>query len=250
MSDLLGHLMKYYPEIFNPSTRLKLFSYRKPTDNLFYPSKHYQEQQSSLQALTPGGVTPMPDFFSSTPAWDPSSHSPLPEFFTPLNSSPMPVASTSQVSDSPQAPSHFFLDRCFIGITLKVVVNGGEYKGKELDAHLVEVNGQLCIRYIHYKSSIPLQPDWVTPKHPCPKRDKGLLIVIKGEHQGKLVRRIKHRNENKEVIMILVVIQRKTGVADVLSDEHLELGPEFLCVVSETKEEKKLGIALLASLHQ
>jgi hypothetical protein len=50
--------------------------------------------------------------------------------------------------------------------------------------------------------------------------------------------------------MILVVIQRKTGVADVLSDECLELGPEFLCVVSETKEEKKLGIALLTSLHQ
>ena len=91
---------------------------------------------------------------------------------------------------------------------------------------------------------------WVVPKYPCPKRDKGLLIVIKGEHQGKLVRRIGHRNENKQVIMILVVIQRKTGVADVLSDERLELGPEFLCVVSETKEEKKLGIALLTSLPQ
>jgi hypothetical protein len=139
--------MKYYPEFVNPSTRLKLFSYSKPIDNLFYPSKHYQEQQSSLQASTSGCATPMPDFSSSTPAWDPSSRSPMPmpEFFTPLNSSPMPVASTSQVSDSLQAPSHFFLDRCLIGITLKVVVNGGEYKGKELDAHLVEVNGQLYI---------------------------------------------------------------------------------------------------------
>lgn len=188
----------------------------------------------------------MPDFSSSTPAWDPSSRSPMPELS--LNSSPMPVASTSQVSDSLQALSHFFLDRRFIGITLKVVVDGGEYKAKELDAHLVEVNGQLCIRHIHYRSSISLQPDWVTPKHPCPKREKGLLVVIKGEHQGKLVRRIQHRNENKEVIMILVVIKRKTGVADVLSDEHLELGSEFLCVVSETKKEKKLGIALLASV--
>ena len=244
--------MKYYSEFVNPSTQLKLFSYRKPTDNLFYPSKHHQEKQSLLQTSTPGGATPMPDFSSSTPAWDPSSRSPMPEFFTPLNSSKslMPVASTSQVSDSLQAPSHFFLDRCLIGITLKVVVNGGEYKDKELDAHLVEVNGQLCIRHIYYKSSIPLQPDWITPKHPCPKRDKGLLVVIKGEHQGKLVRRIKHRNENKEVIMILAVIQRKTGVADALSDERLELGPEFLCVVSETREEKKLGIALLTSLHQ
>jgi len=240
--------MKYYPEFVNPSTRCKLFDYRKPIDSVFYPSKHYQEQQSSLQTLTSGGATPMPDFSSSTPAWDPSSRSPMPELS--LNSSPMPVASTSQVSDSPQALSHFFLDRRLIGITLKVVVNGGEYKAKELDAHLVEVHGQLYIRHIHYRSSISLQPDWVTPKHPCPKREKGLLVVIKGEHQGKLVRRIQHRNEDKEVIMILVVIKRKTGVADVLSDEYLELGSESLCVVSETKEEKKLGIALLAALHQ
>src|SRR6267378_2757736 len=171
--------MKSYPEFVNPSTRLELFSYKKPADNLFHPSKHYQEQQSSLQASTSGGATPMPDLSSSTPAWDPSSRSPMPEFFTSLNLSQRPVASTSQVSNSLQASPHFFLHRCLIGITLKVVVNGGKYKGKELDAHLVEANGQLCIRYIHYKSSIPLQPDWVALKHPCPKRDKGLLVVIK-----------------------------------------------------------------------
>lgn len=250
MSDLSRHLIKSYPEFINPSTRLKLFSYRKPADNLFYPSKHYQEHQLSLQASTSGGVTPMPDFSLSTPAWDPSSRSPMPEFFTPPNSSPILVASTSQISNSLQASSHFFLNRRLIGITLKVVVNGGEYKDKELDAHLVEVNGQLCIRHVHYKSSISLQPDWITPKHPCPKRDKGLLIVIKGEHQGKLVRRIRHQNKDKQVIMILVVIHRKAGVADVLSDENLELSSEFLCVVSETKEEKRLGNALLTSLRQ
>ncbi len=50
--------------------------------------------------------------------------------------------------------------------------------------------------------------------------------------------------------MILAVIQRENGVADVLSDECLELCLEFLGVVSETREEKKLGNALLASLRQ
>ena len=50
--------------------------------------------------------------------------------------------------------------------------------------------------------------------------------------------------------MILAVIQRESGVADVFSGEHLELCPEFTCVVSETKEEKMLGNALLASLCQ
>ena len=34
--------------------------------------------------------------------------------------------------------------------------------------------------------------------------------------------------------MILAVIQRENSVADVLSDEHLELCPEFLCIASET----------------
>jgi len=131
-----------------------------------------------------------------------------------------------------------------------VVVNGGEYKDKELDAYLVEANGQLVIRHNYYRSSIPLQHDWVTAKHPCPQRDKGLLVVIKGEHCGKYVRRIRHRNKDKQVIMILAVIQRESGVADVLSGEHLELCPEFLCVASETKEEKALGNALLASLRQ
>jgi len=103
-------------------------------------------------------------------------------------------------------PTHFFLNRRLTGATLKVVVNGGEYKDKELDAYLVEVNGQLIIRHNHYKSSIPLQHDWVTAKHPCPQRDKGLLVVIKGEHCGKYVRRIQHRNENEQAIMILAVM--------------------------------------------
>jgi hypothetical protein len=147
-------------------------------------------------------------------------------------------------------PTHFFLNRRLTGATLKVVVNGGEYKDKELDAYLVEVNGQLIIRHNHYKSSIPLQHDWVTAKHPCPQRDKGLLVVIKGEHCGKYVRRIQHRNENEQAIMILAVMQRENGVADVLSGERLELCPEFLCIASETKEEKKLGNALLAPLRQ
>lgn len=242
----------------NSRTQLKLSKYKQPINNVFHPSEPYLEQRLLPQASTSGGATPLPDFSSSTPAWDPSSRSPIPDLsgflspsqtpFSPLASS---VASTSRVSDSrqPEAQPHFFLNSRLLGATLKVVVNGGEYKDKELDAYLAEANGQLSIRHDHYKSSIPLQPDWVTPKHPCPKREKGLLIVIKGEHYGKYVRRIQHRNENEQAIMILAVIRRETGVADVLSEERLELCSEFLCAVFETKEEKKASHALLASLR-
>jgi len=120
-----------------------------------------------------------------------------------------------------------------------VLVNGGRHENKELAVYVVEFNGQLSIRYDHYRTSISLQPDWVLPKYPCPKRHKGLLVVIKGIHCGKLVRRIHHRNNNQQVItMILAVIRRESGVADVLSGEIVELLPEYLCVAAETKAEK------------
>lgn len=50
--------------------------------------------------------------------------------------------------------------------------------------------------------------------------------------------------------MILAVIRRESGVADVLSGETLELVPEFLCVAVERKVEKKLGDALVNPLHE
>lgn len=193
----------------------------------------------------------MPDFSSSsTPAWDPSSRSPMPasEFSVsfPSCSSPVQVASTNQIINS--SSSHL-LDRRLIGITLTVLVNGGEYKNKELDAYVVEFNGKLGIRYNYYRTSVSLQPEWVVPKYPCPKRDKGLLVVIKGMHCGKFVRRIDHRNENQQVIMILAVIRRENGVAE-LSGETLELVADFLCVAVETKAEKKLSDALVNPLRE
>jgi hypothetical protein len=235
----------------NSRTRLKLFEHKKPANNFLHPFGHHQEQSTSLQASTSGG-TPLRDFSSSsTPAWDPSSRSPVPALESSVSfppcSPPVQVASTNQIVNS--SSSHL-LDRRLIGITLTILVNGGEYKNKELNAYVVEFNGQLSIRYDHYRTSVFLQSDWVVPKYPCPKRDKGLLVVIKGTHCGKFVRRIHHRNENQQVVMILAVIMRESGVADVLSGETLELVPEFLCVAVETKAEKKLGEALVNPLRE
>ena len=235
----------------NSRTRLKLFKHKKPANNFLHPFDHHQEQSTSLHASTSGGATPLPDFSVSTPAWDPSSRSPMPasEFsvsFPPCGP-PVQVGSTNQIVN--RSSSHL-LDRRLIGITLTVLVNGGEYENKELDSYVVEFDGQLGIQYDYYRTSVSLQPDWVVPKYPCPKRDKGLLVVIKGTHCGKFVRRIHHRNENQQVIMILAVIRRESGVADALLGETLELVPEFLCVAVETKVEKKLGDALVNPLRE
>ena len=158
----------------NSRTQLKLFKHKKPANNFLHPFDHHQEQSTSLQASTSGSATPLPDFSSLTPAWDPLSCSPMPalEFsvsFPPCGP-PVQVGSTNQIINS--SPSHL-LDRRLIGITLTVLVNGGEYENKELNAYVVEFNGQLGIRYDYYKTSVSLQPDWVIPKYPCPKRDKG-----------------------------------------------------------------------------
>ena len=80
-------------------------------------------------------------------------------------------------------------------------------------------------------------------------------MVIEGEHCGKYVRRIHHRyyeeNGNKRVLVrvILAVVKKVDGAPDILTGERLELGPDSLCLASETKEETKLNATLMKSLR-
>jgi len=137
----------------------------------------------------------MPEYFSSTPAWNPSSRTPI----APLPSEdwslptaaaipPPSVASASRDVDSQRPPSHPFLDRRLIGANLKAVVNGEGHKNKEMVVTVADVEGRLCIRYTHFNTPRFLQPASIMPKHPSVTRDNGLLFVIKGDHCGKLVR--------------------------------------------------------------
>ena len=115
---------------------------------------------------------------------------------------------------------------------------------------VAEINGRLSICYNHYKASILLEPDSVTPKHPNVTRDNGLLVVIKGDHRGKLVRRIHHWYIGGEDFVYLAVVQKVDGAADIILPERLELPPDCLCVGSETKEEKKLNNTLMNALRE
>ena len=78
----------------------------------------------------------------------------------------------------------------------------------------------------------------MTPKHPNPTRNNGLLVVIEGAHCRKYVRRIHHRYEGEEAIVILAVVNRVIGHVDNLSGEQLELDVSHLCVCEESKEDK------------
>lgn len=147
------------------------------------------------------------------------------------------------------------LDERLVGAQLKVVVNNGEtYKNKEVIVSIAKVEGVVSIRHHIYNVSKWLDPAWVSSRSPNPTRDNGLLMVVEGEHCGKHVRRINHRyyeeNGNRQALIILAVVEKEDGAPDILTGERLELGPESLCLVSETSEEKKLNATLMNSLRE
>ena len=135
-----------------------------------------------------------------------------------------------------------------------VVNNGDTYKAREVPVLIAKIADVVSIRHNVYNSSRGLFPTWVLPKNPNPTRDNGLLMVIKGEHCGKYVRRIHHRyhanNGDKETFISLAVVENVDGAADRLTGEEFELGPDSLCVAVETNEKKKLNANLMNSLRE
>jgi hypothetical protein len=260
----------------NSSTKRPLFDYTKPTDVLFHLPKDYRPRlvlsqtsipissQPSISRLSQPSTscppplisaTPMPDRSSSTPAWDPSSRTPTyiqtaVSPYPPAASSASSHASTSRIATTQDPPQHLLLDPRLLGVTLKVNVKADDDKSKERIVSIVEVGGQPRIRYTVYNSPTYLQHNNVSPKYPNPTRDNGLLIVIQGQHCGKYVRRIHHRYDNGQAIVILAVVERVDGKVDTLTGEQLELGVEFLCVCSETQGDKKLNSSLMTSLRE
>ena len=182
------------------------------------------------------------DASSLSPAWSPPEDQPL--------------ATNSQNSGKqPDRPQHPLLDERLVGAQLKVVVNDGEkYKNREVIVSIVKVGGVVSIRHFVFKIAKGLAPTWVSSRSPNPLRDNGLLVVIRGEHCGKYVKRIHHRYQedggNKQVFILLAVVQKVDGAADSLTGEQLELGPDSLCLAFETSEEKKLNANLMNSLRE
>jgi hypothetical protein len=135
-----------------------------------------------------------------------------------------------------------------------VVVNDGDsYNNREVSVCIAKVGGVVSIRHNVYNASKGLVPAWVTPKSPNPTRDNGILMVVKGDHCGKYVRRIHHRyhedNGNKQALILLAVVEKVEGAADTLTGEQFKLDSDSLCIAVETKEEKKLNENLMNSLR-
>ncbi|CAA7270364.1 unnamed protein product [Cyclocybe aegerita] len=241
-----------YGDVIETITALQLFNYAKPTSMLF-KLNDYKPWPALLQVSTSGGPTRTPapatpgwspslQPISSTPAWDPSSRT--------LISSPMSPITTTSSTTLPlqELPHHLLLDPCLVGTTLKIIVNSGSYS-EELSVTIDEVDGQVSIRHVVYNKLTGLPPEWVSPKHLNATHDNGLLVVVKGKHCSKYVQQIHHRHHDGQVLMNLAVVRRSPSTADTLLDKQLELTMDFLCVGSESKEEKKLNSSLMTSLQ-
>jgi len=103
---------------------------------------------------------------------------------------------------------------------------------------------------VRYKTSDSVDLAWVSPKYPHPTHDNGLLVVMKGEHCGKYMRRIHHRYDQQTTIIILGVMKRTENAADSLTGEQLELSADHLCVAVETKEDKKCNELVMTALRE
>ena len=189
----------------------------------------------------------MPDYVLSSPAWNPSSRTPVPHL---PETEGVSCSHHTPIPPQEQGPAHPLLDSQLIGAKMKVLVTGGKHKDKEMVVAVEQMDGHLSIRFSHYKTSGFLPPEQVSPKHPNPTRDNGLLVVIEGDHRGKYVRRIHHRYKDGQPIVVLAVIHRMEDGQESLSGERLELSPNELCVGYETKEEKQLNKGLMLDLRE
>ena len=185
---------------------------------------------------------------SVTPAWNLPGDQPV--------AAESPATTSQMASTQPDRPQYPLLDERLVGAQLKVVVNDGEsYKNRDdVTVSIAKVDGVVSIRHYVYNTSRGLSPAWVSLKRPNPTRDNGLLVVVEGEHCGKHVRRIHHKyneeNGNKQVLIILAVVEKVDGAPDILTGEQFELGPDSLCLAFEKKEEKKLNENLMSSLRE
>ena len=105
-----------------------------------------------------------------------------------------------------------------------------------------------------YNATRSFPPAWVSPKHPNPTHDNGLLIIIdEGEHCGKLVRQIHHQYVDAgQAVLILVVWDVFNDMVGYTSPwaEWLEFHASSLCISVESPEQRKAADVQLAQVRE
>ncbi|PPQ87744.1 hypothetical protein CVT25_015172 [Psilocybe cyanescens] len=207
----------HYDDVVELSTYYELVHFLDPGENHIRPTPKQQlpnfhaTHLSDRPSEQPSGCDtplPMPIQLSSSalsPAWDPSSRTPLDSRTT-----------QSWLSDSwtppvlrPPSLTHVLLNPKLVGCKFNAVVDGGGFTNQQIAVSVDLEDSRVVLRHKKYHTWILLQPGWVTPKHPNPTHDNGLLAVIKGEHCGKYVRRIHHRRGADLATTITIILKAR-----------------------------------------
>ncbi|KAF9044268.1 hypothetical protein BJ165DRAFT_1528826 [Panaeolus papilionaceus] len=157
---------------------------------------------------------------NATPPWNPKA------IAAPLWL-PLPSLSTSLHAAIPPALSHPLLNRHLLNVPLKVKLTGGSFNGMDVVTSLKDISGTLGLFYIAQNKNTPIQPSWVTLRHPNPRRDNGLLVVVEGEHCGRFVHWIRHVDwTGVGMIIIVALMEHVAGQQDKIAGE-LEFKPNI-----------------------
>lgn len=149
------------------------------------------------------------------------------------------------VTTNYQPPQHVLLHPKLAGATVKAFIAQEASKSKEASITIDDTNGYCYLRTKKYHVWEPISPEKATPKHPNPAYDNGLVIILQGEHVGKYGRRLDHVRRNGVVYMILGVVEVTEGQSDRLTGEVIEMNAKELCLVDESKEQKRHNTDLM-----
>ncbi|KAH9478870.1 Transcription elongation factor SPT5 [Psilocybe cubensis] len=250
-----------YDDVVEMSSFNELVLFLDPGPNFFRPKpksslKHIREVLPDVpQTIASGSDTPMYSQESMTLAWDPSSRTPDPAIHSTslaLSDPSESVSSMTETSHSLNPPTcnHVLLNPKLVGISLNVIVDGGQYNKKAVVATTAWEVNNLVLKCKKYSSWTVVDPTWVTPKYANPIHDNGLLVVIKGEHCGKFVRRIHHESLSDNPTVLVAVVTVSKGCVDVLTGERFTLSTDFLCSVPESKKDRDLNSNVMTQLKE
>jgi hypothetical protein len=133
-----------------------------------------------------------------------------------------------------------------VGKKLRAKVSGGLHPKNEVPVLITRGDsGDMVIQQQWRKELMALQPEWVGVRTPSATRDNGRLVVIRGDHCGKYVRRVHHYyvdgNRQQPIMRLVVTVVVDHTGAEEVTLEHIDLPPDDLCQGFETDEEKRLN---------
>jgi hypothetical protein len=212
-----------------------MFRYTK--NHLFHPKNGHHSPPTPSAPTVPAEPiicsTPMPSLFemaswSSTPAWDPSSRTP--DHQTRAPTPPVPAL-----------PDHPLLQTHLLDVNLKVQakVVGGELNLIKAFVSGSMYQGRPQILYKSYKTTRPLEPNWITILHLNVKQTDALLVILEGEYVGRFALRICHTHRGSQAMALVGIIDRAASMRPNQTGIEVHLPAEHLGIVQETNEEKK-----------